>query len=238
MRCYIMIVVMAWASMLTAKPLEFRGQAFDLETGALLYSEHHWIERDESGAYLRSEVRYELPEGKPLAVKQVDFRSNPLLPTLRFDDFRTGVQIQLESSPDNATLKRLHQEELSVVRELRLSADENWIADAGFDRMMMRHWDQLLAGETLKFTFLTLGRGRTVELQCELVRADAERVQFRITAQAWLYRLLMEPIELTYDLAHKRLLEYSGLTNIPNAENGQPLPGNLKARIVYHYGSR
>lgn len=218
-----------------ANTLTFEGQAFDLDSQTLLYSERHEVERDAEGRYLSSRVRYFLPDGSPLGTKQTNFGANPFLPSLSFEDFRTGMFTRLDADKTAATLKRTHEGEDKIVRELALEPDALVIADSGFDRMVMANWPTLLQGEALKFEFVTLGHGRLVELQMKLVRKDGNQARFEVEAQNWFFRLLMEPIQLVYDLNHRHLLEYTGVTNIPDVAKGNTTEDNLKARVVYRY---
>lgn len=218
-----------------ANTLKFEGQAFDPESKALLYSEQHVVERDDEGRYLSSRVSYFLPDGTPLGTKQTDFGGNPFLPSLSFEDFRTGLFTRLDAGQDAATLKRTSNGEDEIIRELELERGSLVIADAGFDRLVMANWPTLLQGEALKFEFVTLGHGRLVELQMKLVAKDKNQARFEVEAQNWFFRLLMDPIELVYDLNQRHLLEYTGVTNIPGVEDGKPAKDNLKARIVYRY---
>lgn len=218
-----------------ANTLKFEGQAFDPESKALLYSEQHVVERDNEGRYLSSRVSYFHPDGTPLGTKQTDFGVNPFLPSLSFEDFRTGLFTRLDASQDAATLKRTSNGEDEIIRELELERGSLVIADAGFDRLVMANWPTLLQGEALKFEFVTLGHGRLVELQMKLVAKGKNQARFEVEAQNWFFRLLMDPIELVYDLNQRHLLEYTGVTNIPGVEDGKPAEDNLKARIVYRY---
>jgi hypothetical protein len=221
-----------------AGTLEFRGQAFDPDSQTLLYSERHVVERDQDGRYLRSRVDYFHPDGSPLGVKQADFDLNPFLPSLSFEDFRTGVFTRLDSGAAQATLNRRNPDQPETrVRDIEVAPGRLVIADAGFDRMVMAHWAELIDGATVAFEFVTLGHGRMVELRMKRVGQEANRVRFEVEAQNWLFRLLLDPIRLVYDLESRRLLEYTGVTNIPNTQGGQPAQGNMKARIVYDYVS-
>lgn len=235
MRLLNLLLINLLALPVQANTLTFEGQAFDPESQTLLYSERHEIERDADGRYLRSRVAYFHPDGSPLGTKQVDFNQQPFLPSLSFEDYRTGMLTRLETSSKVVTLKKTQAGEDRIVQELTLGSDTLLIADAGFDRMVTANWDALIQGQTLGFEFVTLGRGRLVDLQMRLTGQDGTHAKFEVEAQNWLFRMVMDPIRLTYDLKQQQLLEYTGVTNIPIVENGKPTQDNLKARIVYRY---
>lgn len=229
-----------------ASVLSFIGEAYALDSEKLLYTEEHRIARDATGAYLTSRVRYRAPQGQLIADKKLDFRANVLMPNLNFTDLRNGSLLNVhlgkslllekvsgnlaEQANGGQAEQKLSQERIAID-----DSDGPVVVDAGFDQLVLQYWQQLLAGESLAFDFLALSRGSLVGFELAKVSEDQRSVVLEIKARSWVISLLLEPIRLTYAKADGRLLEYRGVTNIAQAQDGKVLEDNYNARIRYRY---
>ncbi|MDX1451352.1 MAG: hypothetical protein R3183_02260 [Oleiphilaceae bacterium] len=216
-----------------ANSLQFTGHAFDPESGELLYTEHHYMERDTSGALTQGRVIYRGGGSDSSAVwadKRLVFGANPLLPELSFYDQRFGTDLNLTRQANRIVIEQnsgegLQQQGLSLPEEKRV------VADAGFDRLVEREWHALLNGTSIEFEFVAITRGKLVSFQIRKQSQSDQRVVFIVEPQNWFFRMLVDPIVLHYDLAQRRLRRFEGLTNIAKARDGD----NFKARIEYSY---
>lgn len=170
------------------------GQARDLQTGALLYSEIHAC----GAGRERCEVEYRDTQGALIAHKQLDYRRSPWAPTLSLQDFRAGEEV-----------------------ELAAPADPSVVVDAGFDNYMRARWPELSAGEEVSFPFLVAGQQRPFRMvarRAPVPACDTARLCLEVQPEAWWLRLLMDPIELVYDRASRRLVLFRGISNIADAD--------------------
>lgn len=212
-----------------ATALQFIGTAVDLETGALVYTETHNVTLDESGDYLRTEVSYVAADGQLISTKTLDFSKNKLAPKLIFSDPRNNLRYNTTLSPDYLVLETTQGGDTAT--DVIAISENDIVVDAGFDRMLYRHWDMLLAGNERSFDFLALTRGSTIEFTLSTVSKSDTDVRFKIEPSSWFIRVLMDPIVLDYDLKTKRLMRYEGITNIAK-EGGD---SNYSAIIEYRY---
>ena len=210
------------------------GHAYDLQSDELLYVETHRIDLDQNEEYKRALVTYQAPEGDLIASKQLDYQPYVLRPQLAFEDKRDPYQIRVLNTPRELAV-RAREQGTELNETLTLDEDELVIVDAGFDRMVRRYWERLVAGETIEFEFLALSRASLVSFKVYQTSIGEEHLDLAIAPTNWLIQLLMDPIELHYDLNSRRLMEYRGVTNIRAWESGQLSEDNYHARIRYEY---
>ena len=108
-------------------------------------------------------------------------------------------------------------------------------SDAGFDRFIEEHWDELVAGTTFVRRFLVPSRLDFMDFR---IRLDAPRetegaVGFVLELDSVLLRLLVPPIIAIYDTTSRRLLRYEGLSNLHD-EGGD----NHRVRIDFEYTTK
>jgi len=193
------------------------GHAFDLETGELIYREVHRPRADD-GRLVGDRVSYVGPDGDAFARKTVDYTDDPVCPWFRFEDARNGYVEGLE--PGEGDAMRLFHEPVDSDsrRTARLDADREIIADAGFDMLVYREFDRLLAGEELEFPFAVPSRGRTYDFRArrigEAVVLGEPAVWIRLEPSGLLTRWLTDPIEVAYHRDERTLLRYEGISNV------------------------
>ncbi len=232
LKCVAALLVVSSSSW--AGDVLFTGIASALDSGEVLYTEHHHIQKSPRGLYQSSQVRYVDPDGNDMAKKKLDFSSNALMPALTFEDQRTGDVTQVEWRDQSIRL-RVRDDDDALEEELSINPEAPQVIDAGFDRLVQQYWQSLLSGESLEFEFLALTRGQFVNLRIEMIDADADEVSFVIRPSNWFVRMLVDPIELAYDRKSRRLVEFVGLTNIEKVQNSRGLGENYRARIRYEY---
>lgn len=206
----------------------YHGDAFDLDSGELLYRESHYLFRDEDGRGRL--VLYRCPDGAPFARKHVYYRDHPQAPVFSLHDARLdyreglrrdamGPEVYVQDGPDAAE------------RQALIDAVPDMVADAGFDEYVRRYWDVLQRGQTLRFPFLVPSRLEVMDFRVGKQRSEGrgeERLSvFRLQLGRW-WAFLLPHIDVTYRDRDQRLMRFEGLTNIRDADGG-----NLSARIVF-----
>jgi hypothetical protein len=170
------------------------GEAFSKDSGELLYREHHYCNSDGQ----RCEVLYIDTLGEIFARKELDYSVSEKSPGLRLQDFRSEVDLQLAPS-----------------------MDPQLVVDAGFDNYVRLRWDDLLEGDEVRFPFLVAGRDEPLAMRAGPGReaeCDPRRVCLQIELDSWLLGMLVDPFELTYDRGSRRLLRFTGVSNIKDDE--------------------
>lgn len=191
--CRETLAVLALAAVPVVASPGIIGEARGVEAGDFRYSEHHFCSQDGSACT----VEYKDGSGDIFARKDVNYGAGLHSPTLVLEDFRLGQRQALEED-----------------------FGEDVVVDAGFDHYVRHRWEELAAGEEVKFPFLVVGREKPLKMAARL---DEERecetgqLCLLVTLDMWLVSLLVDPIRLVYD-EERRLTQFSGVSNIPTRE--------------------
>lgn len=220
-----------------AEKLHFKGTAFSLDNNALLYTEYHEIKVNTLGQYERGEVIYRDENGQVIATKVLDFSLNALVPNLVFKDHRSQSDITLSRAGSDLIVEYFDgvKNRTHKTRFKPNGSGNPLVADAGFDRFVLKNWNKILAGEKLVFDMLALTRGETIPFQMSMINKTSDQVAIEVKPDSWLVRLLVKPIHLSYELNSQKLMRFEGLTNIQAEENGRLKDENAMAKIVYEY---
>ncbi|MEX2575848.1 MAG: hypothetical protein WD382_04275 [Halofilum sp. (in: g-proteobacteria)] len=209
------------------------GYAFRLADGQPVYREiHEPVVRN--GQLVGDRVTYRAPDDAVLARKRVDFGADALAPSFRLRDRRLGYVEGLRRSGDGAItlFRRDHAE--APMEETTLQPPAGLVADAGFDRMIFRHFDELRSGEVLSFPFAVPGRLETIDFMVRLrerrqVLGEPALVM-RMALDSALFGWLVDPIDVAYHAETGALLRYEGVSNLPRPDGD----GNYRVRIDFH----
>ena len=200
------LLLAAAAAVTAAEPADIVGDAFDLETGELLYTERHFCGVD----FLQCTVEYSDANEQLIASKSVDYGRSLQAPALFVQDFRRTTETRLETD-----------------------VDPELVVDAGFDNFVRSRWDTLEQGDRIGFPFLIVGRDAPLDMVARSVGDSdcaMEELCLQVELDSWLLRMVVPPIQLTYDREQRRLLRFRGISNIRDPDGK-----NLKVDIRYRY---
>ena len=193
----------------------YAGVASDARKADPLYAEEHWL-RFEQGELVERQVLYRCPSGEAFARKWVDYRDDPLAPAFRLEDARFGYREGLRR--DGGGMETFVQRRADAA-ELRSAVPEasRLVADSGFDRFVLRHWDALGRGEAVALEFLVPSRGSSYGFRVRLQeRREVGGVPARVLRLSlggplgW----FAPAIDVAYAETDRRLLRFEGLSNI------------------------
>lgn len=182
------------------------GSAYDRDTGDFLYSEHHFCREN----LMQCTVQYRDSFGVIFAKKHLDYRQSPTSPSLVMTDYRSGEELRVPTSTQT-----------------------NLVVDAGFDNFIRSTWDTLDAGGNVRFRFLVAGSEKPIKMKALRSNYDGcitSELCLEINLNSWFLRMIIDPIELSYSRADRRLLRFSGISNI-KGENGETL--NVDIHYLY-----
>lgn len=180
--------------------------------GRLLYRETHW---SAGGDDPRRLVLYRCADGRPFARKRVLAQGSPLAPDFELVDARDGYREGVRT--------------LGAVREVRagqspgiaVSVPANGVIDAGFDAAVRRHWDELMAGQTVRMQFLVPSRQRfypvTLRRDAAVDWRGVPAERLRMQLDRW-FGFVVPPIFVTYARDDRRLLEFAGTGNLRDTQ--------------------
>ncbi|MCE9599189.1 MAG: hypothetical protein K8S54_14595 [Spirochaetia bacterium] len=208
---------------------EIVSNAYDVQTGKYIYSEYH-REFYSSGQHIYSIVEYRTPD-RLLARKVINFARSKEAPDFRLEDVRTGY---LEGAEASASGYRLFARKSirDPLMERILAIPEPAVIDGGFDYFIRNKFDRIAAGERMIIQFGSA-------FQQDFFRFDVYKtangnfkgkpaIFINVEAHNFLLKKLVDPIRLVYSSQSRRLMSYTGVSNI-NDDNGK----SYKARIEF-----
>ncbi len=130
----------------------------------------------------------------------------------------------------------------------KLVLPEDGIVDAGFDRFVDQHWAELVEGEVLSRPFLVPRRLDFVDFRIRRESEDDSTYVFLMGVESALLRLFVKPIKVTYERKSRRLLRYSGISNmrdnqgdnfeVPSEFTSEPEPKSSIAESSQAFGQQ
>jgi hypothetical protein len=215
-----------------AEMRQFRGYAYDLATNRFLYTELH-EQRIENDRWLGGSIAYYGPDGSEIGRKTLDFSRDPFVPVYRLQLTTRGGYVEAITA---VTAERIEMEKqgygATAVERESLARPPVVAADSGFHAFVRERFPELLSGKTVTFAFAVAGNLAVYKFRArrlpDTTFEDRPAVRFRVEPDS-LLRWLVDPLELTYDPAQRRLLEYRGVSNLHDPATGKA----YNARITY-----
>lgn len=203
-----------------ASSLSYEGNAYDLASGELYYTEEHQEIR-QGGTHTSTLILYKNPEGKLIAKKELDFKTGYLSPSFTQHDFRDGYLEGVEVSDQSVKVlfRKSHQHEMETSK---LEVPQPLVVDGGFNYFVKKNWNTLSEGKTLQFNFVVPAEQDYFSFRLsktkEMKYKDKQAIVFKMELENFILRQLLSPVLLTYDVDTKRLLKFEGISNINNAK--------------------
>jgi len=187
------------------------GAAYSLSGNDLLYHETQYVYR---GGTARV-VLYSCPDGRAFARKRVSPTEDALAPDFELVDAHLGYR---EGVRDRGSQREVFVQRRANLPEQAapLSLPAGGVIDAGFDAFAQRHWDDLVRGRSLPFSYLVPSRRTFYNFKVGRIDAATpagRTMKIRLSASNW-FSFLLPHIDVVYDLPSHRVVHYEGLSNI------------------------
>ena len=225
--------------------IRYSGTAYSLDDNQVLYREDHTLTMKDGQPIERTTLYYDA-DNQLFAEKNNRYRSqfnnpdshnldsnntdsdSPATPDFMLTDDRYGYSESMEQ--DGKRWRVEYKEPKESGNKILSKPDYTPVIDAGFDEFVRAHWNDLMKGDTVNFSFAVPSRLEWIDFRLiPLAQKDGTlTVEMRLKSRwiAW----LLDPVFLNYDLKSKRLLTYRGLTNIRTIDGD-----GIKAEIRYAY---
>ena len=214
-----------------AESQQFTATAHDLKTNRVLFTEHYDVQV-ERGRWTAGTTRYVLPSGQQVAERKFDFTADRYVPTYSLEqsnpEYREGITRIDAGHVDLFMVRDGNRQSASLDRVKEM------VADCGAQAYVVDHLDTLQAGGTLRFTLAVAGRVDSFALRAmkigEAEVGGTKGIRVRVELDS-LLRLVLPPLELTIDPQSRRLIEYSGISNLKDPATKKA----FSARLVFVY---
>lgn len=223
--------VLAWPVHAAEELHRFYGYAYDLKTGAYLYTEVH-EQKIQGDRWIGGNIVYLAPDGSEMGRKTLDFGSNEFIPTFKLSLKHEGYSEGISAVGKTMELFKQSSRDAKVERT-QITVQPGMAADSGFHTYLRAHFDELMQGKTLEFRFVVAGNLDTFKFRARKVgQAEFEgKPAVKIEAEAnSLLRLVAPKLELLYEPRERQLLEYRGISNLHDPKTDEP----FQVRIGYY----
>lgn len=198
-------------------------------SGQFLYREHHDV-TESGGAPVRALTVYYDRSGREIGRLSSDFRGSPYAPTYRFTDRRTGKQESVA-----VTAGRVQVAYQGEQKTLEVAGNETLVVGQGLHHYVRKNLARL-AKESVTVRFAVPSRLDTYAFRIRPLPSPATGVvRLRIEIDSWLLRQLAPHLEVDYELATRRLLQYRGVSNLEGSDGETQ---KVVIRYTYPAGSR
>jgi hypothetical protein len=208
------------------------GTATARDSAKVLYEEHHVLHY-QGGRLTERVVLYTCKNGAPFARKTVAY-VDPIAPNFDLADATNGMHEGIRGEAPARVV--FYGSSTEPEKSAPLPAVSGLVADAGFDDYLLLHWDELIAGHSLKMAFLLPSRLADYTFQVQRLRDD--RIDgvpvdvFRLKVSGVLGWVL-PAIDVAYGSADRLLMRFDGLSDLRDKSNN-----NLLAIINFHAADR
>lgn len=214
-----------------AQTRQFFGKALHAENGRWLYTEEH-RQLLREGRWWAGTIRYVSPSGELLAEKTLDFSQDRFIPLSRTVIKGTGDEERITRIDGQSVTMETVRGGKTKTRQV--DRTPLMAADSGFHAFIQSRLDEIAAGQTLQLAFGVVSQHSTFKFRIRrtALRTVGGQQQVVMVAEPdSLLRMLVDPLEMVYDMRTRDLLEYNGLSNLDDPQTGKP----PKVRIVYEF---
>ncbi len=196
------------------------GTGYKPGTDQVLFYEYSEFELDSLGFIIQRRVEYRLPDGSLKSVKVVDYDAEPAwTPSFTYEDYQLNSTVGVLHDGNDAKLFRrlddsLQEQGIELIYE-------NTVIDAGFDAYIQFVWPRLLNNEVVAFDVLSPLKFSRYAFELKMKEPSENLCFIEMSLDWWPISLFIDPVQLTYDCATKKLLRYQGLTNLRDSDNNQ-----------------
>ena len=199
--------------------VSYSGTAVAQRGDQFLYQEQDVLHyRD--GKIARRVVLYTCHDGSPFARKEVSY-VDAFSPDFVLEDASNGMREGIRSAGNAREVffrgDRSAPEKSSTVPPVR-----GLVADAGFDDFVRTHWQNLLAGHSVRMDFLVPSRLEDINFKVEHVRSDetdgvpVEVFRLKLSGiLGW----VAPSIDVYYSVKDHTLVRYVGLSDLRDGSN-------------------
>lgn len=158
------------------------------------------------------------PEGKKIGFQKSDFTRSFILPEFIFHDQRTHHLQALQRRGETLFAHSQEGRKRPLVQRLLLPEERIVVAGPGLIQFITRNLDEIISQKTVRFSYLIPGKLQLYDFIIRTKHHDPLKAEFEIRLDSWWLRYFTPRIRLIFDVPHRRLLSFEGLTGIRDAD--------------------
>ena len=153
----------------------------------------------------------------------LDFSNSKISPYYTLTDYRNGAYESVRYTNGAYLIEyKENKDEKTVLKSI--TAPSPVVVDGGFNYFVKQEWEKLMRGEIVLFNYISTARQDYYRFQLTIKKNNPslqnEQVIVIMEPTNYILRALLDPIYITYNKKTKRIIEYSGISNIKD-RNGE-----------------
>ncbi len=191
----------------------YRGEA--KLKGKLVYKEMHTLIQ-ENGKIISSETVYTNPKGDIIARLTNNYSQSLSLPEHTMQDIQHKNVHGLRYVKDSPVMFNQDEKEVEEAKKIELKDYKGKlvVGGQGLHYYLVSNFENVIKNKTLKLKFVIPGRLDAYDFYLKLIGQSEDKVIFEVEIDNWFLKLFAPKLKMVYDAKLKRLLSYSGLSNI------------------------
>ena len=198
------------------------------EKGELEYVENHTITH-ESDKVVRSRTVYFDPGNRMIGEFVSEYLPSPQFNTYSFRDMRARYEDGVTVEGERLKLFRKNSPEAKP-ESVYLPIQPNQIVGQGFHHFLRLNLEAVAGGEIFHIKLVLPSRLDYYSFRIRKLKIEDRVLAIRLEIDNWFLRLFAPYVDCEYDMTTKRLVRYTGISNLEDASGS-----HRKVDIVYTY---
>ena len=200
----------------------YYGKAQD-EKGKVSYLEKHTAEFDKNGDIFKAETDYTRESGEVFGKLKSDFSKSVTAPTYTFEDLRDGSSHGMSFDGQKYVLWMAGKDGKRTEKEFLkdyFDKDALVVGCQGLHYYLVKNLDSLRERKEVRLKYLIPGKLDYYTFILSFEKEDEKFVNLKVKVQNLFLRAFVSSLQLKYSKEDRRLVSYSGLSNIPTDSGG------------------
>lgn len=186
--------------------------------GTSVYQERHEVVFVDQRVQT-AKSQYLDPSGRLIGVMSSNFSNRITIPDYEYYDLRTGLSHGIKLTGDKITLWRKGKDgkiENSEFFESKFQRETLLVGCQGLHYYLIENLKFVKERETIPVVYFIPGKLDYYKFTLKMDREDEEYIYFKLSIDNFFLRLFTSSLDLKYRKSDRRLVQFSGLSNITN----------------------
>lgn len=184
--------------------------------GTVSYQEQHEVKFKDRRVQTAT-TRYLDSKGQVIGEMNSDFLKSITVPAYEYKDFRTGTSHGIKVDGEKITLWRKNREAKTESLEFyqnKFSPDTLLVGCQGLHYYLVENLDLVKEKKSIPIAYFLPGKLDYYSFTLKLDHEDQEFIYLTLSIDSFILKLFTSKLELKYSKKDRRLIEFSGLSNI------------------------
>jgi hypothetical protein len=186
--------------------------------GQVTYLERHNVQLTSTGDVSKASTEYTRESGEVFGRLKSDFSKSVTAPSYTFEDLRDGSSHGLEFDGQKYTLWKMGRDQKKESKEFpvdKFDKDALVVGCQGLHYYLVKNLNVLKGQKDVEVKYLIPGKLDYFSFLLNVEKEDDDFIYLTVKVQNIILRAFVSNLHLTYRKKDRRLIAYSGLSNIP-----------------------